>query len=106
MRSALVLTGIDGPKQVLAAEEPSRPDFLLDDLRQLFEPYEAATATERRGGAVDTRVGSAVVRRDGSTLTVLDEGARRIDLLRAGSAAIWSSGLKIYGLRVPPELYS
>ena len=39
--SALVLTGIDGPKQVLAAAADSRPTFLLGDLRELFEPYPA-----------------------------------------------------------------
>jgi hypothetical protein len=29
-----------------------------------------------------------------------------INRLRAGTAAIWNSGVAIYGLRVAPELYS
>ncbi len=51
-----------------------------------------------------TRVGDARVRRSGNVLTV--EQGSGIDLLRAGAAAIWSSGLAIYGLQVPAELYS
>ena len=103
--SVLVLTGIDGPKQVLAAEKDQRPTYIVDDLRQLSEPY-PQTVTTVEGSATLTRVGEAVVRRDGENLTVDAAGGRRIDLLRAGCAAIWSSGVAIYGLRVAPELYS
>jgi HAD superfamily hydrolase (TIGR01450 family) len=103
--SVLVLTGIDGPKQVLAAEKDQRPTYIVDDLRQLTEPY-PATITTTQGAATLTRVGSAIVRRDGEQVTVDAAGDRRIDLLRAGCAAIWSSGVGIYGLRVAPELYS
>lgn len=103
--SILVLTGIDGPKQVLAAEKDQRPTYIVDDLRQLSEPY-PETVTTTAGTATLTRVGDAVVRRDGENLTVDAAGGRRIDLLRAGAAAIWDSGVAIYGLRVAPELYS
>ena len=48
MASVLVLTGIDGAKQLLAASE-SRPDFILDDLRQLFEPYPVREVTTKDG---------------------------------------------------------
>jgi glycerol-1-phosphatase len=103
--SVLVLTGIDGPKQVLAAEKDQRPTYIVDDLRQLSEPY-PQTVTTVEGTATLTRVGEAVVRRDGENLTVDAAGSRRIDLLRAGCAAIWNSGVAIYGLRVAAELYS
>ena len=101
--SVLVLTGIDQAKQVLAANADSRPTFLLEDLRQLHEPYPAVEHQEAPDGAVTT-VGKAVVRRTANVLEV--ERGAGIDLLRAGSAAIWRSGLAIYGLVVPAELYS
>lgn len=101
--SILVLTGIDGARQALAAVPAERPTYLLQDLRQLFLPYPPTEVTRApRSGLVTTRVGTAIVARDGSTLSVV-QGAG-IDLLRAGCAAIWESGVAIYGLEVPPEL--
>jgi HAD superfamily hydrolase (TIGR01450 family) len=97
--SALVLTGIDQAKQVLAAVPTERPTYLLEDLRGLHEEY---PETIQRDGL--TIVGGAAVRRDGQVLTV--ERGEGIDLLRAGAAAIWNSGMAIYALQVPPELYS
>jgi glycerol 3-phosphatase-2 len=102
--SVLVLTGIDQAKQVLAAAPDQRPTYILDDLRQLSEPYPATIETTD-GTATVTTVGDATVRRDGENLTVQTAGTP-INLLRAGCAAIWNSGVAIYGLRVAPELYS
>jgi glycerol 3-phosphatase-2 len=104
IRSALVLTGIDGPKQVLAASPKERPQYILDDLRGIHEPYPPIIESSE-GTAVLTRSGDAIVKRDGAVLTVVSAGAP-IDLLRAGAAAIWNSGAAIYALEVPPELYS
>jgi HAD superfamily hydrolase (TIGR01450 family) len=104
--SALVLTGIDRAKQVLAADKNSRPTFILDDLRQLHEPYPATIETALPTGDRSFRVGSAEVILSGSVLSVSAQGERRVDLLRAGAAAIWGSGLAIYGLDVPTELHS
>jgi hypothetical protein len=97
--SALVLTGIDQAKQVLAAVPDERPTYLLEDLRGLHQPY--PEIVERDGLTV---VGGAAVRREGQVLTV--ERGSGIDLLRAGAAAIWNSGMAIYALQVPPALYS
>ena len=102
--SVLVLTGIDQAKQVLAAVPEQRPTFILDDLRQLLEPY-PATIEEKRGASFVTTVGDCVVVRTAETLVVEKQGTA-INRLRAGAAAIWGSGSAIYGLRVPPELYS
>ena len=99
IRSALVLTGIDQAKQVLAAVPQERPTYLLEDLRGLHHAY--PETIEREGLTI---VGTAAVRRDGQVLTV--ERGEGIDLLRAGAAAIWNSGMAIYALQVPPELYS
>jgi len=102
--SALVLTGIDRAKQVLAAVTDQRPTFILDDLRGLAAPYPETVETVE-GDAVVTTVGTATVRRDGHTVTVVSAGTA-IDRLRAGASAIWNSGLAIYALEVPAELYS
>jgi glycerol 3-phosphatase-2 len=100
--SAHVLTGIDGAKQLLAAPEGQRPNFILDDLRELFEPY-PETVIEGR----NVRVRNAVLHlaEDESTITVVERGDNPTDLLRAGCAIIWASGRLIYGFDVPTEIY-
>jgi HAD superfamily hydrolase (TIGR01450 family) len=85
--SAIVLTGIDRPKHILAAPAHSRPTYILSDLRELFEPYPVAEA------------------RDGADIRILSEGERDIDLLRAAAKAIWDTGRQIFGFRVPERLY-
>jgi ribonucleotide monophosphatase NagD (HAD superfamily) len=99
--SALVLTGIDRPKQVLAAPAGSRPTYVLGDLRELSEPYPVPIV---RANAVT--VGGATVRIEGADIVIVSEGNRQIDLLRAGAKAIWDSGRAIYGFRVPERLYA
>uniref|UniRef100_UPI00261BC654 HAD-IIA family hydrolase n=1 Tax=Microbacterium sp. TaxID=51671 RepID=UPI00261BC654 len=98
--TALVLTGIDRPKHVLAAPEGSRPTFILSDLRELHEPY---PLMQRKDGAVS--VGGATVRVVGGAVEILAEGTRQIDLVRAGATAIWESGTPIFVLHVPDKLY-
>jgi glycerol 3-phosphatase-2 len=104
--SALVLTGIDQAKQVLAADANSRPKYILGDLRELSEPYPETIETTDAHGAVVTQVGDAIVRRAGNALRVEAEGDDKLNLLRAGAAAIWNSGSSIHAFQVPPELYS
>lgn len=104
MSSALVLTGIDGPKQVLAADPDSRPRFLLGDLRELFQPYPRTETAEKRGARLVT-VGRSVVKVEGRAVT-LDRAGDPVDVLRAAAAAIWGSGSPIYALEVAPELYA
>ncbi|CAN5198212.1 HAD hydrolase-like protein [soil metagenome] len=101
--SILVLTGIDRAKQVLGAVPQERPTYIIEDLRQLHEPYPETVITESPG-VTRTSVGSATVRREGAVLTI--ERGSGIDLLRAGAAAIWNSGAAISALDVPAELYS
>jgi len=103
--SALVLTGIDGPKQVLAADADSRPTFVLGDLRELFEPYTAPIESADGGDRVFTS-GASVVRLSGSAVRIDDEGTSDIEVLRAGTAAVWGAGVPIYALDVDPGLYS
>jgi len=99
--SALILTGIDRPKHVLAAPAGSQPTFILGDLRELHEPYPEASV---RDGVVT--VGGAKVRVEGPDVQIVAEGDRPVDLLRAGAKAIWDTGRAIYGFRVPERLYA
>lgn len=103
--SALILTGVDAAKQVLAADASSRPSYLLEDLRGLHEPYPAVHEEVLADGARIITVRGAIVGMRQNVVTILQAGDR-IDLLRAGAAAIWGSGLAIYGIDVPAELYS
>lgn len=104
--SVMVLTGIDQARQVIAAPPDSRPHFLLEDLRELSEPYPPVEAGEDTDGSIVTRVREAIVRRRANVITIEAAGNRRIDLVRAGAAAVWMSGIAIYALEIPGELYS
>ncbi|GAA3777555.1 HAD hydrolase-like protein [Microbacterium kribbense] len=99
--SVMVLTGVDRPKHILAAPSTSRPTYILEDLRQLFEPY-PATHTD----GIRTTVRDAAVQIDGTELRVVSPGTRPIDLLRAASAAVWGSGRAIFGFHVAEQLYA
>jgi Predicted sugar phosphatases of the HAD superfamily len=104
-----VLTGIDRAKQLIAADENSRPRYILEDLRGLHEAYPATSFSRRRDAAT---VGRSTVRiaaargNAGSAVEVVDEGDSAIDLLRAACAVIWASGQAIYALDVPERLYT
>ena len=100
--AALVLTGIDRPKHILAAATDARPTYLLSDLRDLHRPYPQATV---QNGTVI--VGDAAVRVESTgDVQILSAGDSQIDLLRAGAKAIWDSGIGIFALRVPEQLYT
>lgn len=98
--SLQVLTGVDRPKQLIAASEDMRPDYIVATLDELHTPYKQAETL--RDGTV--RVGASKVRMNGHVVEVLAEGDSPIDLLKAGCGAIWASGLAIYGLKVPEVL--
>ncbi|WP_167131804.1 HAD-IIA family hydrolase [Paramicrobacterium chengjingii] len=102
--SLLVLTGVDQAKHVLAAPEGSRPDFVVSDLRELFEPYPVTVLSRDNTQA---HVGDAVVRVvDDTQIDVVRDGDSPLNRLRAASAVIWGSGRQIFGFNVPERLYS
>ena len=105
IRSALVLTGIDTPKTLMASDESQRPTYVLEDLRELHKPYPEIIRSEDADGVLTVGVGRAVVRRKGHVIRVARAG-RKIDLIRAGATIIHDSGLKIFGLDVDPQIYS
>jgi glycerol 3-phosphatase-2 len=103
--SILVLTGIDGAKQVLAADAKSRPDFIVGDLRELDQPYPETVEHDEEDVHVVTVRGASVAVR-GHVVRVLSEGDDPVDLLRAGATAVWGTGKAIYGLDVDPKLHA
>ncbi len=103
--SALVLTGIDQAKQVIAAADTERPDFVFSDLRDLHAPYPDVVRSVDADGVHTVEVGKAVVRRKEHVIRVARKG-REIDLLRAGAHCVWDSGLKVFGLDVDPVIYN
>ncbi len=97
-----VLTGVDRPKQLVAASRDMQPDFIVATLDGLHEPYPETVV--RKDGSM--QVGSARVGMDGHVVRVDAEGDSPINLLRAACAAIWGSGRAIYGLHVPEIVYA
>jgi HAD superfamily hydrolase (TIGR01450 family) len=104
MATALVLTGIDRAKQVLAAPADQSPDYILRDLRQLFEPYPQVHHSVDDDDVRTVEVGEAVVRMKQNVVRVARAGGDPLNLLRAGAAVIHASGLKIFGLDVDEQL--
>jgi len=105
LHSALVLTGIDSAKTLMASDVSMRPDFVLEDLRQLHEPYPEIIRSTDADGVFTVEVGRAVVRRKDNVIRVARAG-KKIDLIRAGAAIVHDSGLKIFGLDLDPQIYS
>jgi len=108
--SVLVLTGIDGARQLLPAAAGERPDFIVGDLRELFEPYpeaiaEATTSASGERGAL-VRVRDAAVRLDGTRIRIERAGAHAVDLIRAATTLVWGIGTPIYALDIEPDLVS
>ena len=105
MRSALVLTGIDGRKQAIAAAEEHQPTYILGDLRELTTDYPESVVTEK-GDTTTVAVGNSSVPMTANVVRVKRKGSDPMNLLRAGCTAIYRSGLRIYGLDVEPAIYS
>src|SRR5690606_39952942 len=78
IESVLVLTGVDGPKQVLAADPSWRPTFLLDHLGELHEPYPVVQRETDAAGDTLTTAGSSVVRVSLPRITVERGGEAQI----------------------------
>lgn len=95
-----VLTGVDRPKQLIAASQDMQPTYIVESLADLHRPY-PSTKIVRNGAH---QVGDARVRMEGHIVEVLAEGSSEINLLRAACSAIYASGLAIYGLKVPEIL--
>ena len=86
--SMLVLTGVTGPAEAVAALPSQRPTYLAEDLTGLLEPHPEISAED---GAFGCRGWTARMRGD---QLELDGDGERIDGLRALCAAAWTADEK------------
>jgi glycerol-1-phosphatase len=82
--SMLVLTGVTGPAEAVAALPSQRPTYLAEDLTGLLEPHPEISAED---GAFRCQGWTARMRGD---QLELDGDGKRIDGLRALCAAAWA----------------
>ncbi|MGX6604714.1 HAD-IIA family hydrolase [Micromonosporaceae bacterium Da 78-11] len=92
MDSLLVLTGVSGPAELLAAPAERRPTFVSADLSGLFRPADAS-----RVPLDADEVGGWQIARDGDTVT-LDGGGDAVDALRLLCSATWD-GVPVSGVK-------
>lgn len=90
--SLLVLSGVTGPAELLAAGPVLRPTYLGADLSALSTPH-PGVVVERRGEPSSARCRGSVVTLDpaGPTVERADVGGDRLDTLRAGCALAWAA---------------
>jgi HAD superfamily hydrolase (TIGR01450 family) len=98
--TACVLTGIATRKDLIGARAEDRPTYILDDLRQLFEPYPQVKVTKR-----GVKLGKTEVELIGNKVLVTVGDPKSLEALRAACSLIWNCGTPIYGLDVEAALY-
>ncbi|MFM1958330.1 MAG: hypothetical protein RI929_693 [Actinomycetota bacterium] len=98
--TACVLTGIASRKDLIGARPEDRPTYILEDLRQLFEPYPQVKQTKR-----GVKLGKTEVELVGNRVLVTEGDPKSLEALRAACSLIWSCGTPIYGLNVEAALY-
>ncbi|WP_235912488.1 HAD-IIA family hydrolase [Ruania zhangjianzhongii] len=91
-----VLTGVDGPADLLCARPPDRPHYLGLDLRALAETHPAPTQGENgwwtcRDAVASIHEGTVRLRRAGADHDLGDGGRLSLDELRAACGAAWSA---------------
>ena len=96
MDSLLVLTGVSGPADLLAAEPERRPTFVAADLSGLFRP-----AADLRVPLAAAEAGGWRVDRDGDGVTVDGEGDP-VTALRLLCAHTWD-GVPVTGIRAASD---
>jgi HAD superfamily hydrolase (TIGR01450 family) len=99
--SAVVMTGIVTRKELLAAGKEDRPKFILQDLSELFDPYQNSKTTKR--GA---KSGDSTVELLGDRVVIVSGNPQSLDTLKAACHVIWTSGRPIYTLDVDASIYS
>lgn len=98
--SAVVMTGIATRKELIGAKPEDRPDYILEDLRGLFETYPALKKTKR-----GIRCNKSELEKLGSKIVITSGDPGSLDSLRAATELIWNCGVPVYGLEVEPALY-
>jgi glycerol 3-phosphatase-2 len=86
--TAAVLTGVDTRESILAARTLERPDFIIRDLTELYQPY---PVVEHDDGRYRCGSASAVVR--GQSVRISGDPAD-LDSWRAACSAWWAANLE------------
>ncbi|WP_432511220.1 HAD-IIA family hydrolase [Kineococcus sp. SYSU DK001] len=91
LRGLLVLTGVTGVRELLAAQPHERPTYVGQDLRSL-EDVHPEVAVESVGGTVTASCRRARVSAGPAGIDVRAEeaGPDGLDVLRAAAAAVWA----------------
>jgi HAD superfamily hydrolase (TIGR01450 family) len=97
--SAVVMTGIATNKDLLGAKSDERPNYILNNLGDLFIDY--PSAKHKKHSVI---VGSSEVELIGNRLLLTAGNPQAIDTIRAATVLVWSSGRPIYGLQVDAKL--
>ncbi|NYH81025.1 HAD superfamily hydrolase (TIGR01450 family) [Actinopolyspora biskrensis] len=93
MASLLVLTGVSGPLDLLAAPEQARPDFVAADLTALSAPAEESAVTEQSAWNVEAGAAELTLTAVGEFPTMPEPfGESALAALRALCAAWWRVG--------------
>nr|WP_245347137.1 HAD-IIA family hydrolase [Arthrobacter stackebrandtii] len=87
MATALVLTGVDSGETALRARTEERPQFIIDTLAQLYQPYPDIM----HDGATVTCGAAAATVVDGGTTIRIDGDPADSDAWRAACAAWWAA---------------
>ncbi len=98
--SAIAMTGVATRKDVLGAKPDERPTYIVNDLSDLLQKYEAPKQTRRGYSCAGVEVELLENR-----VVVSHGDARSIDALKAAAAVIYSAASPIYALEVEPALY-
>lgn len=98
--SVLVLTGISQPKELLATKAGSHPTYVIADLRELLEAYQAPKKTK-----FGYSLRNAEVELLGNKVRVVSGDPKSLDVLRCACEVIWNSGSAIHALDVETSIY-
>ncbi len=101
MDSACVMTGVATKKELISARVDERPTFVIQDLRELFLPYQEPKQTKR---GFELRKSSVELL--GNRVMSVDGDPQSLDALRCACKVVWNSSVPIYGLEIEAELYS
>lgn len=96
--SLVVLTGVHGVTELLAAPHFRRPTHVASDLSSLYRPLVQAHVEGDQAGAADVFVEAR------SGVVCLDSGATPINALRATLALVWAGADRGETFEVDPEL--
>jgi hypothetical protein len=89
MPGLLVLTGVTGVTELLAAPADQRPDYVGRDLWSMLQAHPEASADGGTGTCRDAVV-TAHAGPDAVELAVVRPGDDALDLLRAAAVAVWA----------------